>query len=126
MKIYFLALFAMLAACAGPPSPEQVASADYGPYPDNYEQIVRNYHRTYLKDPSTAQYRGFSTPMKVWWGNRMSGAKFGYRVCVTYNARNSYGGYVGFKTDAALINNGRVIDYLPNGENFGHNVCTEL
>lgn len=122
-KLTIVAMILLLSACAGLPTPQEAAKADYGAYPNNYEEIVRAYHRTYLRDPNTAQYSGFSAPTQLWIGDRFSGAKYGYGVCVTYNARNSYGGYVGVRTDAALIRNGVVIDYLPNGRNGPSQFC---
>lgn len=121
-KLTIMAMILLLSACAGP-TPQEAARADYGDYPLNYEAIVRAYHRTYLKDPDTVQYSGFSYPQQLFVGNMFSGTKYGFGVCVTYNARNSYGGYVGVRTDAVLIRNGVVLDYLPNGRNGAFQFC---
>ena len=115
-----LILAGTLFGCAHLPTPEEIAHADYGPFPDNYEQIVKIYYSSVLKDPNSAIYKEITSPRTWALGNRLEGAKFGYLVCVTLNAKNSYGGYVGYKTDALLIRNSAVIEYIQNGVYFGH------
>lgn len=45
-------------------------------------------------------------------------------VCVTWNGKNRYGGYVGFSTDAFVIQNGRVVNVLDKGEYYpGRYLC---
>lgn len=125
MKRAWILLFALvLASCASAPTPTEIGNeANYGPYPENYQEIIRAYHQVLLKDPGSAQYRSFSIPKKAWWGNRITGSVFGWGVCVVYNARNSFGAYTGFKEAAYMINNGQVVDRLEDGMNFGKNMC---
>ena len=49
----------LLAGCATtPPSPASaVAKIEYGAYPDNHEQIVKDYFAKSLPEPAAAQYR---------------------------------------------------------------------
>lgn len=117
------ALLVLLAGCASLPTAQEAASADYGPMPTNYEQIVKTYYGTTLKDPDSAQYRNISSPRQYWLGDRFTGAKYGYLVCVTLNAKNSYGAYVGYKTDGLLIQYDSVVLYVPDGIWFGRQVC---
>jgi hypothetical protein len=122
-----LSVFAIAAAalvgCASLPTPEQSASADYGSYPENHESIVKGYYAQVLKDPESARYGTITTPQKYWLGNRFDGAKYGYLVCATLNAKNSYGGYVGNQTDGLLIRNGSIILKVEKGIWFGRAIC---
>ncbi len=116
-------LFVMLAGCASFPTEQEAAVADYGSYPDSYEQIVKSFYNRTLKDPSSVQYRRISTPKTTWLGNRFTGVRYGYLVCVTLNAKNSYGAYVGFDTDGFLIRNGSIIEYVNKGIWFERQIC---
>src|SRR5215831_12532004 len=54
-RLAALLLFASLAGCQSPPfTPEQIAAFDYGPRPDNYETLVRDYIRSRVNDPTFA------------------------------------------------------------------------
>jgi hypothetical protein len=49
------ALAAVLGGCdTSPPTKEQLESVNYGPKPDNYQQIIHDYLRNRLTDPTTA------------------------------------------------------------------------
>jgi hypothetical protein len=80
MKKMFCALgLLMLCGCAsGPgnnygyqeprlykPSAQEEEAADYGPYPEDYEAIIKNYMQTKLFDPYTAHYRISMKPVKT-------------------------------------------------------------
>lgn len=111
----------LLAACAtGPlpsmfyePTKEELANADYGTYPSNYEDIARSFMSTRLKDPESARYRFTEQPRKAHtFARSRSEVRYIYRVEVTINAKNSYGGYVGEHQYMFDIRNGAVLDYL--------------
>jgi hypothetical protein len=109
----------LLAGCASAPTAEQIAQADYGPYPDNYEQITRSFFNSVLKDPSSLQIDGsISSPQKSWL-SFMGSVQYGYKVCVRYNAKNSYGGYGGFTTEYLLIRNGVVVQNIDKADRVG-------
>jgi hypothetical protein len=61
-----------------------------------------------LKDPSTAQFRGLflSQGRMIVDGN----VQFPIQLCGEVNAKNSYGGYVGFKRFAATLGGGVIED----------------
>lgn len=107
-----LALIFVVVLCAGcaallVPSEEQFAKADYGEYPSNYEEIVKQHITGYLLDPESARFSDWKEPKKDWFRDR--GLHFGYRVCVRVNAKNRMGGYTGKKLTYLLIKNGRII-----------------
>jgi hypothetical protein len=84
-----------LVGCAVPQA--ELADADYGTYPTNYESRIRNYFEMSLIDPESARYR-FGEPYKgaVYKGLVNGGGwQFGYGVDCTVNAKNRMGGYTG-------------------------------
>lgn len=111
--ILFTTLF-LIMGCATTTklTPEQEATADYGQYPTNYEQIVKDYFSRSLFDPYSAHYR-IGTPYKGYSNKApiMGGGvdQFGYLIDVGINAKNRYGGYVGEEQYRLLIRNGQVI-----------------
>ena len=99
-------------SCAIAPTQHEIDTANYGPYPKTYRQIIENYMSAYLHDPFSAEYASWKGPSRGWLSNRIYGAKFGYRVCVAINAKNLYGGYVGWRPYQFVINNGNVIYHM--------------
>jgi hypothetical protein len=122
-KVMFACLTLSGAGCVSLPTQQEAAAADYGAYPTNYESIAKSFYASTLKDPDSVQYRGIAAPRQFWIGDRFTGAKYGYMVCVTLNAKNSYGGYVGFQTDGLMVRNGAVVQQIENGDWFGRQVC---
>lgn len=83
------------------------SKADYGKYPENYKAIIENAAKDILKDPDSAKFSDWFEPKKeVMFEN--SEPLFGYSVCFSLNAKNSYGGYTGKKPYWAMIKNGVV------------------
>ena len=111
---YFAVLACVaLASCATAPPPQDV---DYGAPPAHYMDAVHRYLDEILKDPSTAQYRELSAPFKGYvqagllYGGRRT---YGWMVNVEVNAKNSYGGYVGFRTYSFLFRGEQLVDVIP-------------
>ena len=87
----------LLVACADLPQPtpieismSNVRSADYGTYPEHYEQQIHQYLNDTLLDPDSAKIR-IAPPRKV-------------------NAKNAYGGYTGWQTKRYRFTNGSMED----------------
>ena len=87
----------LLVACADLPQPtpieismSNVRSADYGTYPEHYEQQIHQYLNDTLLDPDSAKIR-IAPPRKV-------------------NAKNTYGGYTGWQTKRYRFTNGSMED----------------
>jgi hypothetical protein len=100
-----------VASCATPfrdrPTDEQIAEANasdaYGPSPNNYEAAINEWLRLSLKDPESVKNLKITPPMKGWCfeaGALLVNEKkdWGWVCFVEYNAKNSYGGYVGLKS----------------------------
>lgn len=112
-KIGILVVMAFaLAGCASGPTPQDIASADYGSdiQQDEAESQIKSYFNRSLKDPESARY-GFSEVEKGHIiGNAFQGSPLyvGYTVYAKVNAKNSYGGYTGDKGYLFLFQNGRL------------------
>lgn len=93
------------------PTQAELAQADYGPYPENYEEILLQELERRLLDPdSLKDFRIIEPPKKSYLKERKgSGWIFGYEVTLGYNAKNRYGGYVGWKSQKALLKDGGVV-----------------
>ncbi len=116
-KLFLLAAVVMiLAGCAlaNKPTPEQIAAADYGNYPDNYQEIIINYMLDRFYDPNPV-YKGWTPPVKAH-AYDMNGAYYGYKTCVEANPKNRMGGYTGFKLYRFLIKNGGVVFFDSSGQ----------
>ncbi|WP_026375260.1 hypothetical protein [Aestuariibacter salexigens] len=117
MRYCLVFLFTLLiGACQSLPSPNETQDADYGAYPSNYQQIAEQYLRATLRDPDTIEFDGFAEPKRRWIGDKVTGIKYGYVVCVQVNSKNLFGNMTGFRSDTVLIRDGEVIDYVEDGE----------
>ncbi len=106
-KLFMLFCLCLLFGCAPRPTAEQLASADYGAYPYNYQQVIDRYLAARLKDPSSLQYEHIKRPTPIWVGPIGFGSvKYGYGVCAYVNAKNSYGGYTGKRLFFFLLRDG--------------------
>lgn len=87
----------LLVGCAGRPGGNFVGAnvpEDAGELPPNYVELVKYNLRNRLKDPDSAKIavgEGYLGQCQI----GIYGPFYGWRVPVDYNAKNSYGGYVG-------------------------------
>lgn len=93
-----------LSNCAVRPSPEQIASADYGTYPENYQEIIKNYYSKVLSDPY-GEYT-YENPTRAW--DSLGGPIFGWAVCGTFNAKDRSGVHVGVRSFYVLIRDNKI------------------
>jgi len=102
--------FISVSGCVSAPSRQQLAEADYGTYPENWQSIVQEYMSRRLKDPASATYAFRAMPSKMWAGGGLSGPiQFGWGFCTAINAKNSFGGYTGERNYFFLIKNSSVL-----------------
>jgi len=112
MFSFSFVFFLLLYGCATAPS-QSLSEEDYGPLPENYKEAVKEYFDLRLKDPETAKYRNWKGPYKGY--SRKAPAlgggieDIGYIVEVEVNARNSFGGYNGYKHYRILLVNGKAV-----------------
>ena len=107
-----MSLILHLSGCATVPPREQMENANYGNYPNNYQEIIKEYYSRVLFDPYSAHYRWIKSPYKGYF-SALGKFNYGYVVHVGINAKNRLGGYVGEKQEAVLIHNDAVINAMP-------------
>ena len=121
LRLVIVLLVAVAIACVvGRPTPDQIAAADCGPYPNDYEEIVKSYYSKALFDPYSAVWEFKEPPKKGWAavprgkgavGEVLKGHEpvFGWEVSGRVNAKNRFGAYVGARPFSVIIRNGQVI-----------------
>ncbi|QOZ55876.1 hypothetical protein [Bradyrhizobium sp. CCBAU 53338] len=85
-------------------TPIGTSSVQQRPLTDAEKKIIANTYGNRLKDPQSAQYR---------WPNLIKAQAEGPDYCFQVNAKNSYGGYVGFQTVLGSVTqrNGTIVGY---------------
>jgi hypothetical protein len=84
---------------------------DVGPYPENYEVLIKQWLQVNLKDPYSVRDLVITQPIqgKYWGGLLVTGGNVtAYQSRVQYNAKNSYGAYIGLRTYSYWMKNGRI------------------
>lgn len=109
IKLVCIALFVtsllFTGACGGP-SQRDLETADFGTLPAEqvYKAAIVDYFERTLKDPASAQFK-WGEPYKGYMGGKgLTGYHYGWVVPVEVNAKNSFGGYSGFKLYTFLLN----------------------
>lgn len=97
-----------LAACGGVSGNK----ADPGPFPENYEQQVKAHLRQSLKDPYSIQSLSIARPIRLslWTGLVYSGSVETWASCTSYNAKNSFGAYVGLSNFTYYFRDGQLFN----------------
>jgi hypothetical protein len=95
-----LALIFTLAACAQPPTAEEISVLNVAPKPSSQEaaeQAVKNYFRELLIDAESARYEFPLPPIK---GSFLgpTDREFGWFMCGIINGKNRMDGYSGYST----------------------------
>jgi hypothetical protein len=89
-------------------------TAQYGPYPTNYKEVIMQWLNKQLIDPDSARIEWDGEPKPTDLG-KGSEAVSGYLVNFTVNARNQFGAYTGKQKHSVLIRNGEVIKSMGFG-----------
>ena len=131
--VFFVSLFTACASTAPeaslptPPTKEEILAADYGAFPTNYQEVIKKYVSTNLKDPESARYEFLTQPSRGYL--LIHGRKFGWTACVSVNAKNSYGGYSGSDRGLLLLQGDKVVDSTYDGnetsEEIGRHYCSD-
>jgi len=116
MRKLILLLSLTLGACASYPTEQELAEADYGRVISQAEceSIAKKEIEMSLKDPNSAIYKFGKCVKKGVNSIPVLGMdkEYGYYIPVMVNAKNSYGGYVGFEESHILIRDGKVFRKL--------------
>lgn len=109
LSLVMVLLLASLAGCATK-TQEEIDALDYGPYPTQYEQIVKDYMDDVLFDPYSAHYVFHGEPTHQYRSGRLlEDDAYGWGGTVSINAKNRYGGYVGSKLHDYIIHYGKLV-----------------
>ena len=112
MKIitFFITLIYLYGCIATLPTQAERENADYGEYPHDAENIVKQYLKYQLKDAETAKWKLELTPQQGGFAE-FRNIIYGFYTCYMINGKNSYGGYTGYKLHYFLIRNGTVVKH---------------
>lgn len=100
-----------LTACMSLPDQATQSAADYGSYPENYRALVTSYLQDTLKDPESARVEYLTVPQKDYRIVQHRQPVYGYALCLTVNAKNSFGGYTGKQLALVHIRNGSIVTF---------------
>jgi hypothetical protein len=134
MGILAATTLALLAGCQSQPlSREELAALDYGPRPEGYEKIVRDYLRTRLMEPDFALIEFKAGPAPLYQKDTvLRERQYGWAVCVMINDKARRGVYEGFHPMVLYIREGKVVAANGNGleraagVRYAHAQCREL
>lgn len=121
MRVVPALLAGLVAGCVNTNPHQQQMLSTAGPEPSRevVENSIRAYLNRTLKDPdSIKQYRLISFQKTRWLRGaiRGGGAYEDWLACVEFNAKNSYGAYVGLKTQPIVFrarDGGASLDVVP-------------
>lgn len=117
---------ALLGGCQHGPTLEEVAHANYGERPSDYQGVIKWYLAGVLKYPDSAQYAFWRGPSRIW-RSGFGKTYFGYGICAGINARNSLGDYTGTQMHFFILHHNQVIYHLGGGgaveESFAIDGC---
>tara|TARA_R110000824_G_scaffold63944_2_gene167547 strand:- start:2710 stop:3108 length:399 start_codon:yes stop_codon:yes gene_type:complete len=116
MKKLVLGWFLVALTACGTQNVDISTTASIPNKPLYSETTVRGYLKDLLKDPDSMKAFEISEPrLGKYYGGMFNGFKTvpSWYVCYGYNAKNSYGGYAGFKSYVAFFE-GEMIIPAPN------------
>lgn len=93
---------ASVLGCASPSG----SDGDYGPKPTDPDRIMQDYLRGQLKDPYSAQVEMRAVGRITTKSSLLVPTTYGWGICAVVNAKNSYGGYTGFKPVVVIWRSG--------------------
>lgn len=89
----------------------QTAQGNPGPFPEGYEKLVRSWLKANLKDPYSLRDLTIGRPVKenLWRGLVFGGNLPSWKLCTVYNAKNSFGAYIGIKSYAFYMRYNEIV-----------------
>lgn len=126
-------LAAVLGGCKAPPTQAELAAVDYGPRPDNYQEIIRDYLKIRLRDPVAAVIEFKTAPTQMYQQDTLlRPLRYGWAACVWVNDKNREGAYDGFFPMVFYIRNGKPVTVNGGpgdnivGVRYAYKGCEEL
>jgi hypothetical protein len=108
MRITFLLLAIFLTGCATVPRDADIV-LKRGPLPteEQVAGLIGEAVKQALKDPDSPKQFRITSPARaiVWYRGLLQGGGYeeAWMYCIEFNAKNSYGGYTGVKTDRVAL-----------------------
>jgi hypothetical protein len=85
---------ALTGGCKTPPNQTEMQAYDYGPRPENYEKLIRDYLWPKLLDPGNAIVEFKAGPKQLFQQNTaLRPLQYGWGVCVWVTDKNTRGAY---------------------------------
>jgi len=104
------AAVAVAGGCKNPPTKEEMAKYDYGPRPDDYQKLVKDYLWPKLLDPGNAIVEFKAGPRELFQQETaLRSLQYGWGVCVFINDKNKQGAYDGFYPMSFLLRNEKIV-----------------
>ena len=101
---------ALAAGCKNPPTQEEMAAYKYGPRPENYEKLVRDYLALQLSDPAGTIIEFKAGPRELFQQETtLRPLQYGWGVCVWINEKNAKGSYEGAYPMVFFIRDGAIV-----------------
>lgn len=102
-----------------------VSAMDAGPAPKDPAAAIQPFLHGFLKDPYSAQIKIVSGPSFFTQKSGLLGsAVYGWGICFDVNAKNSYGGYTGYKRMAVVWRDGVVLRHYE--KSFADAACAHI
>jgi hypothetical protein len=123
MKKYILLFMINLTiGCTPSLTQKEIDNADYGIYPENYEELIKGYLFSIATYPDSIKYEYIKKPRKQVFGGRLRDYSFGYLVCLRFDIKGKDGKYRGFKTESIRIKNNQIIEVSATNR-YNINLC---
>ncbi|HEY7674977.1 MAG TPA: hypothetical protein VH867_07110 [Burkholderiales bacterium] len=112
LAILCMGFAALLGGCKTPPTPtqEEMRAFDYGPRPENHEQLIRDYLKSRLTDPLNAIVEFRAGPKELYQPKTtVRPLQYGWGVCVWITDKNTSGSYDSPYPMAFYIRDGKIV-----------------
>jgi len=124
----------LIGACQNPPPTQaEMGAYNYGPRPENYEKLIRDYLAPKLVDPGSALVEFKAGPRELYQpDNVLRARQYGWGVCVWINDKNAKGAYDGPYPMVFFIREGKIVavnggsDDNVIGWRYARTGCNEL
>jgi len=101
---------ALTGGCKNPPTQSEMAAYDYGPRPENYEKLIRDYLWPKLLDPGNAIVEFKAGPKQLFQQETaLRPLRYGWGVCMWINDKNTSGAYDGPYPMVFFIRDGKIV-----------------
>ena len=133
-KMLVTMLLLLLVACDTTVTKEEMATADYGPRPQRWQDEIRNYLSIRLIDPKAAIVEFRAGPKMLYQrGTVLRGEQYGWGVCVAVNDKDKSGALQGFYPMSFVLREEKIVhvnggpdDGAIIGPNYARKQCEQL